>query len=365
MPPFIVFALPRSRSFWLSIFLSYKGHYCGHDELRHCRSLDDIRSWLAMPGVGACETAAAPFWRLLEQICPTARIVTLRRPVQEILDSLQRAGVAFDPRVMTILLEQHMRKLDQIERRIGGVWATTFADLAEEMGCAGVFEHCLDQPHDHAWWARLSALNLQQPIHQLLAYLSAHAPQIEKLRRIARHEMLRSFRRPHAIDGVVFQQEPLAVAFHDGARAMSDECVAMGEYPEAWQGMNLPLLQRLEAKGSLHIYTARSNGRLFGYVVTALGEAFHAVGQCEAEQVATFADPSWPGLGRKLQQAAIDDLRALGVDRVLMFQPDGTRGGLMYRRLGAQQTGARFVLELFQSAPPLGATSRRTIAQKD
>ena len=49
MPPFVVFALPRSRSAWLARFLTWGDWMCGHDELRHCRSLDDVRAWLAMP----------------------------------------------------------------------------------------------------------------------------------------------------------------------------------------------------------------------------------------------------------------------------------------------------------------------------
>src|SRR4029077_20457753 len=160
--------------------------------------------------------------------------------------------------------------------------------------------------------------------------------------------LLRQFRRPVEMDGVTFQQEPLAQAFSDpdGMRLMAEECVQIGEYPEAWQHMNIPLLERLEANGALHIYTARSNGRMFGYVVTAIGEAFHGRDQLEADQVSFFADPSWPGLGRKLQHASIEDLRASGINRVMMFQPDETRVGLVYRRLGARQTGQRYVLEL-------------------
>jgi hypothetical protein len=110
--------------------------------------------------------------------------------------------------------------------------------------------------------------------------------------------------------------------------------------------MNMPLLRRLEDGGGLHIMTARSNGRIFAYLVSALGEAFHATGQIEAEQTWFFADPSWPGLGRKLQRASIEDLRSKGVSRVMMVNLDGARVGSLYRRLGARETGQRFVLEL-------------------
>jgi len=340
---FVVFATPRSRTAWLARFLTYGAWLCGHDEVRHCRSLDDVRSWLAQPHTGTVETAVAPFWRLLP---PDVRVVTVRRPVPEVVASLARSGVTFDPAVMTRLVERVERKLDQIEARVPGVLSVTYAELADEATCARVFEHCLGLPHEHAWWGAASAVNIQVNVPQMLRYFVAYAPQIEKLRRLARHEMLRTLRRPVELNGVTFQREPFAVAFRDAERLMADECVMLGEYPEAWQHMNVPLLERLEAMGSLHVFTARSNGRMFGYLMSAIGEAFHARDQLEAEQVSFFADANWPGLGRKLQHASIDDLRAKGVQRVMMFQPDASRVGLVYRRLGAQQTGQRFVMEL-------------------
>ena len=48
-PPFVVLSLPRSRSYWLSRYLSYGGWHCGHEEIRHARTLSDVRAWLARP----------------------------------------------------------------------------------------------------------------------------------------------------------------------------------------------------------------------------------------------------------------------------------------------------------------------------
>ena len=65
-PSFVVLAMPRSRTKWLSQFLSYGPWQVGHDEIRHCRSMDDVAAWLSQPFTGTIETAArAAFWRLL------------------------------------------------------------------------------------------------------------------------------------------------------------------------------------------------------------------------------------------------------------------------------------------------------------
>jgi hypothetical protein len=188
---------------------------------------------------------------------------------------------------------------------------------------------------------------MQINLLHLNTYVQAHRPQLEKLRSLARYEMLRRFRQPPELDGITFHRETLDTMLPDAARCAGDECVALGEAPETWRSlMNVPLLRRVEQLGNLHIVTARSNGRMFGYLVSALGGAFHAEGQSEADQVWFFADPSWPGLGLKLQRASIEDLRANGVARVMMLNLDGSRVATLYRRLGAKETGQRYVLEL-------------------
>src|SRR5215472_8322044 len=117
--PVVILSLPRCRTAWLSKFLSYGQWQFSHDELRHCRSLDDVRSWLAQPYTGTVETAAAPFWRLLERYSPEARIVTLRRPVAAVAASLARGGLCVDDAVMR-RLQMADRKLEQIEHRLAG-----------------------------------------------------------------------------------------------------------------------------------------------------------------------------------------------------------------------------------------------------
>lgn len=174
-PPFVVFALPRSRTAWLSRFLSYQNWHCGHEEVRHCRSFDDVKSWLDQMCIGTVETAAAPFWRLLP---PETRIVTVRRPPADVMLSLSAPGFAVDPLVMLPVLRRADAKLDQIEARLPGVLSVRYADLATEATCAAVFEHCLPYRHDPRWWAKCDAVNVQINVEPILRYFAAYQPQI-------------------------------------------------------------------------------------------------------------------------------------------------------------------------------------------
>lgn len=348
-PPFVVLALPRSRTFWLSRFLQYGQWFVGHEELRHCRSLDDIRSWLSQPYTGTVETAAAPFWRLIPRFAPEARIVTVHRPVADVMASLRRGGMVFDDAVMWPILEHQAAKLRQLERRLPDVMSVRFEDMADEEVCAGLFEHCLGLPHDPEWWQRLDAMNLQISLPHMMRYFAAHRPQLEKVAKQAKHRMLAGMQRSPEIDGVTFQCEPFAKFYEDAKPLFAEHLMQTEQSPDDHMRKNLPLLQRLDEMGALHVFTSRSNGRMFSYLLSVISPSLDSPHEILAEQTIFFADPSFPGLGIKTQKAAIDDLRMKGVHRVLMragHRGSGPRLGAMFRRLGGEPFGALYTLQV-------------------
>jgi len=52
---FFVFGLPRSRTAWLSVFLSQSGIYCHHEGINGCKSMDEYKEKIA--GCGDSTTA--------------------------------------------------------------------------------------------------------------------------------------------------------------------------------------------------------------------------------------------------------------------------------------------------------------------
>jgi len=345
--PFVVFSLPRSRSHWLSFFLTYGDWQCGHDEMRRCRSLDDVKSWLAQPYTGTAETGGAPFWRLLLHYRPDARIVTIRRPVDEVLRSLTATGVVFDASIGP-LMERLDRKLDQIEHRVPGVRSFAYDELKTEAACAALFEHCLPYRHDHARWERLDQLNLQINFSHMVRYFHAHRPQLEKVAKLAKHRMLSLMCRSPEIDGMTFQLETMAN--HEDALPLFKEHAALTDRsPDAYYALNLPLLHKLDEMGALQIVSARSNGRVFGYLMTVIGPSLEAEDKLTACHSAFFASPLVKNLGMKLQRVAADALRARGVSEVQMragVRGAGPRLGAFYRRMGAEDFGQMYRLGL-------------------
>ena len=230
-PPFVVFAMPRSRTKWLSTFLAYGDWQCGHDELRHCRSLDDVASWLAQPFTGTVETARGGVLAPVAGGCARGHAAASggRRG-----GFAAARGLVFDDAPMTAMLRDTERKLDQIEGRLPGVLAVSFDDISTEgSGCARVFEHCLGLPHDHAWWAACDPVNIQIDLSHLTRYFAAYRPQVKKLVKIAKRMCIAGMKRaPREADGVTFQHEPFR-RFWDEARPLTSEhAIQAGEAPD-------------------------------------------------------------------------------------------------------------------------------------
>jgi hypothetical protein len=343
---FIVYGLPRSRTFWLSRFLSYGDWNCGHDELRHLRSMDDVKSWFSQPNTGTVETGAAPWWRLAPSGIKT---VTIRRNPADVIESLVRIG--FDRARVSELVRRLDAKLDQIEARVPGVLSVRYEDLDSEETCARIFEHCLPYRHDPRWFAIMAPMKLQINMPALMRYCIAHKPQLDKLAAQAKWRIIDSFaRKPERDrdDGITIKEEPFANAWRDSQKLATAHLVYTDQVPDPYI-KNVELMQKYADMGQLQVITARCNGRIFGYQMAVIAPSMDAPGQVDAMHLSIFADASFPGLGMRLQRASIAALREKGVDELFMragIRGDGSRLGSAYRRLGATEYGQLYSLSL-------------------
>lgn len=349
---FVIFAMPRSRTAWLSRFLTYGEWFCGHEELRHVRTLDDVRSWFSQGQIGTAETAGAPWWRLLGRFAPYSPVVVVRRPVDEVVESLAKIpGLSFDRAWLERAMWRLDRKLDQVEARLPSVMSVRYEDLANEATCAGVFEHCLPYRHDPAHWARLAPVNIQANMPALVRYMDAYRPALEKIALVAKHQTIAGMAmrpRPEP-DGVTFQTESFDDWLFAAERLIDDHLVVVGEAPGDWRGKNLPLMRTLYELGCMQMMTARCNGRMVGYLMTLISPSLKAPGITSGTNLTFYGSPDFPGIGMKLQRAAITALKARGVDDVFFeagLRGDGPRLAPMYRRLGAEDYGQVLRLNL-------------------
>jgi LPS sulfotransferase NodH len=350
MPPFIVLSLPRSRSYWLSKFLAYGGWTCGHEEIRHLRSLADLASWWSIPMNGSCETAGAPWWRLIPN---EVRIVTVRRPVYEVHGSLMAKG-QFEPQTLGRQLVYLDRKLDQVQARRSCL-TLAYQELNWDQACAEMFEYCLGMEMPLAWWQALAPLNWQIDLPGLLRHFVAHRPQLDQMTKIARQEVLRGLRprrsfRDFGLDGIEIKEVSLQELLTDCTNLMAEHCEAVGEPSDNFWNKNWPLARQLEALGLHQIMLARCNGRPMGYLMTVLSPSLEDKAKWIGIHHGFVASKDGPpGLGRRLQVAANEALRRKGVDEAILTaatRGDGPRLGPVYERMGAKMFGTTYRLAL-------------------
>lgn len=203
--PFIIYALPRSRTAWLADFLTYRDWKCHHEAAITFRSPDEISSFFT-GNVGAAETGAAQGWRLIKHYVPHIRTVVVRRPVDEVVNSL----LALDLGDMTYdasLLRRNMEYGDRMLERISAQPDTlilNYADLESEQTCSTIFDHCLPYRFDREWWLEKQAQNIQADARKVIMYYHQNRDAVEgfkrackdRLRALARAGVIRSERMP-------------------------------------------------------------------------------------------------------------------------------------------------------------------------
>lgn len=319
------------------------------------RTMSDVRAWLSQDAVGTCETAAAPWWRLLQRYRPGARVVVVRRPVAEVVKSLMGINfygpTPFDRAALTERMTRADAKLGQIERRVSGALSVDFAALNDESTCARVFEYCLPYAHDTVHWRSLAGVNVQISMPGMARYVLAHISQIEALASQATQAVLSGFALGghHPLEGVEIAQEPLSMLIRDGEAIFAEHSLAVGERADSFRDKNIPLMREVEATGRLMITTARSNGRVFGYLMTVLSPTFESKTRTVGVHTLFFASASFPGLGMRLQRAAAAALQRIGVNEVVGragVRGDGDRSDVLYRRMGAAEDGRLYRLRL-------------------
>lgn len=189
--PFIIYALPRSRTAWLSEFLTYGEYNCGHENAIYMRSIADIKA-LFKPNSGTVETAAAQAWRIIHHHIPGLRAAVIRRPVDEVIDSVLKVPLNGVATYDEIRLQKIMAYGDRVLKQISalpGVLTLNYSDISNEDACAALFEHCLPYEFDQPWWEWMKGRNVQANVPGIIRYYHENKSAIEGFKLTLKREL--------------------------------------------------------------------------------------------------------------------------------------------------------------------------------
>lgn len=123
---FFVFGMPRSRTKWLSAFLTHGDIVCHHEYVSKLRDLDELS---ALSNNGTAETFGIWLWEAIYRRFPNARYVVIRRDPVEVEKSMERQGVPFNVAQCENVMKRMVESLpalvidyDHIDWRLQDIW---------------------------------------------------------------------------------------------------------------------------------------------------------------------------------------------------------------------------------------------------
>lgn len=182
---FLILALPRSRTAWLSHYLSYPmarpPQLVGHDILGECESVQMFLDSYKNGMWGTVETAGSFLWRIVRQELPDCKIVLIRRPLVEVTRSLINAGLAGD--LTRLAANDALLDAAATDPEIVSV---PFNLLSEPWIGRWLFESLLELEWDFEWWYRVVNTNIQINVPQFIEKIPRLQANLDKVGKDAR-----------------------------------------------------------------------------------------------------------------------------------------------------------------------------------
>ncbi len=341
--PFIIFGLPRSRTAWLSRWLSAAcGRPVGHDLAIQADTVEGLLGQIWQDYAGTVETGAIDGWRLLRRSLPQAPMVVVHRPLAGVQASLAALGLTAPAEQ----LEQREAEMQELSRQ-PGVLSVPFEALRYPQACAAIQAHCLPGlPFNWELWVEADRTNVQVEMPARVAVLAERAGAIARLKAEAAERT--NSGRPWTLVAAELWADCAAECQAMGAAHHGEASAAFGD---GVYRLDVAALARLEAAGGFRAITARVDSRLAGYCLWTNEINVEAVEAPAATQGPFYVDPAHAGLqlGRQLLARSRDVLAADGVQFLRLHHTTsgrGTRAGALYRRMGAVETKREYTLPI-------------------
>jgi hypothetical protein len=176
MTPFLVIGLPRSRTFWLSQFLSYGGRKVVHDPFLFMDSLSQLDDLFAGGADGAVDTVLGGAWRGVKRRYPDLRLMVVQRDVEDVIRSFAQFGVTGEP--FNYGMRQYARTFQDPELLEEAELTVSFNDLNTFETCDRLFQACHGRRADPCWWSSLKDQNLQCDVPRSLSRFAENQAEI-------------------------------------------------------------------------------------------------------------------------------------------------------------------------------------------
>jgi len=135
-----------------------------HDIAPLCRSVEGFIKAYKEEGMwGSVEIGGVMAWQIIRQELPDLKTVVVRRPLQEVYQSV--AALGYQAHLSN--LAEFNALLDIVAQQ-PGVFSITSDSLDVPAAGKWLFEYCLELEFDFDWWSQMAALNIQVNIDDVM-----------------------------------------------------------------------------------------------------------------------------------------------------------------------------------------------------
>ena len=172
---YFILGLPRSRTTWLSVFLSRGAGICHHEKSMYFGSLQELKQFcIEHPKEGISDTALIQHWKWLRDNLPDAKIVVIVRDPDECAASLEHIGLPAESLgylqdcLFGALHDPHIMRIN-------------FSDLNKIEYCKMLYEYCKEEDFDLQWYEAIKDINMQPDNAALLNEVNKNIHNIDAL----------------------------------------------------------------------------------------------------------------------------------------------------------------------------------------
>lgn len=317
----------------MSHYLGSQDMLVGHDIGIGCKSVKEFATKFCGTYDGSCETGSMFAWKLIRDRVPGVKFVVIRRPRDQVAQSLQRIGINdFDDE-----LAERDDYLDEVECQPESV-RIEFDDLSRPVAAQMIMDHIAPEiQFDVELFEKLNQINVQLNMGERFDRLRQFAPDTEALKADARAELATM------IPGYRVEIEPWE-AFWKEARPLAEAHsveVDGGVEPRRRFKVDENQMLLMQRYGVLKVFALRKDGVLVGYLTWQMMKDVESEGLLIAQQGAWYVAPGHARGARKLFVESIATLRdKFQVQHIFPHHRTQGRGdslGRFFARMGAKK----------------------------
>ncbi len=155
MDNFFIISLPRSRTAWLSNYLTYEDSFCFHEGLVGCDSLKALRGKMEATGFKKVGNSDCMNILLIDNIMdefPDAKFVFVHRPKEQVIHELR--GLGLNENGFIEIAVQKMETFCDFGLHVN------YDDLKDPLTCAEVYSYCTGNESNFDRWRLLDKLDI-------------------------------------------------------------------------------------------------------------------------------------------------------------------------------------------------------------